>query len=77
MRNNTGAFNAPSREAIYYRIHKLAYGDDWSYDYETFVKYDAVNRGATATTQSATLPMIYAPTTPPMIINKNWRDELK
>lgn len=77
MRNNTGAFNAPSREAIYYRIHKLAYGDDWSYDYETFVKYDAVNRGATATTQNATLPMIYAPTTPPMIINKNWRDELK
>ena len=33
-------FNAPSREAIYYRIHKLAYGALWSYDYEEFVKWD-------------------------------------
>lgn len=33
-------FNAPSREAIYYRINKLAYGEDWEYDYETFVKFD-------------------------------------
>lgn len=33
-------FNAPSREAIYYRINKLAYGENWQYDYETFVKFD-------------------------------------
>jgi hypothetical protein len=37
-------FNAPSREAIYYRIHKLAYGEEWEYDYEEFVKWDAKNR---------------------------------
>ncbi len=37
-------FNAPSREAAYIRIHKLAYGRDWKYDYEEFVKYDEINR---------------------------------
>ena len=36
--------SAPSREAIYYRIHKLAYGASWKYDYETFVSWDAKNR---------------------------------
>ena len=35
-----GGFNAPSREAIYYRIHKLAFGTTWEYDYESFVKWD-------------------------------------
>ena len=44
MVSNEGRFNAPSREAIYFRMHKLAYGRDWEYDYETFVGYDAVNR---------------------------------
>lgn len=44
MRHNTGKFNAPSREAIYYRIHKLGYGDSWEYNYEDFVSYDAINR---------------------------------
>lgn len=36
-----GRFNAPSREAIYKRAMKLAYGDSWTYDYEEFVKFDA------------------------------------
>lgn len=77
MRYNTGGFNAPSREAIYYRIHKLAYGDEWTYDYETFVKYDEINRTTTTTTQSAGRPMIYKPTAPPVVMQKNWRDELR
>ncbi len=77
MRHNTGGFNAPSREAIYYRIHKLAYGDEWTYDYETFVKYDEINRTTTTTTQSAGRPMIYKPTAPPVVMQKNWRDELR
>lgn len=34
-------FNAPSREAIYKRAMKLAYGDSWTYDYEEFVRFDA------------------------------------
>ena len=48
MRHNTGGFNAPSREAIWYRIHKLAYGDSWEYDYEDFVEYDSVNRASSS-----------------------------
>ena len=44
MNDRTGGFNAPSREAIYIRIHKLAYGNSWTYDYEEFVAYDAKNR---------------------------------
>jgi hypothetical protein len=44
MRHNTGQFNAPSREAIYYRLHKLAYGSKWHYNLEEFIEYDVVNR---------------------------------
>ena len=38
-----GMFNAPSREAIYKRIHRLALGKEWQFDYETFVEYDQKN----------------------------------
>jgi len=44
MCSNEGGFNAPSREAIYFRMHKLAFGRDWIYDYETFAEYDTINR---------------------------------
>ena len=44
MKDNQGTFNAPSREAIWYRIHKLAYGSQWEYDFEVFAKYDSLNR---------------------------------
>ena len=44
MLDNTGRYNAPSRYTIWYRIHKLAYGDSWKGTYEDFVAYDAVNR---------------------------------
>ena len=44
MRDNAGRYNAPSREAIYYRLHKLAYGDEWEYDFEQFAEYDAISR---------------------------------
>lgn len=36
-------FNVPSREAIYKRIHSIAFGEDWQYDYETFVQQDLKN----------------------------------
>lgn len=39
-----GGFNPISRESMYRRIHKLAYGDSWEFDYETFVAFDAVCR---------------------------------
>ena len=44
MNNNAGGFNAPSREAIYYRLNKLAFGPEWELDYEEFAAYDAINR---------------------------------
>ena len=44
MRDNQGQFNAPSREAIWYRIHKLANGPDWQYSFDSFAEYDAINR---------------------------------
>ena len=44
MKDNQGAFNAPSREAIWYRIHKLAYGSGWKYDFDSFAEYDTKNR---------------------------------
>lgn len=40
---NEGGFNAVGREAIYRRIHFLAYGPSWKFDREEFVRYDAVN----------------------------------
>lgn len=44
MRNDAnGHYNAPSREAIYYRIQKLAYGKNWQYNFEDFVQWDLKN----------------------------------
>ena len=78
MRYNVGGFNAPSREAIYYRIHKLAYGEDWVYDYEDFVEYDAVNRSASASSaqkrRANYVEKAFVPTAPPVIIRHSWRD---
>ena len=78
MRDNTGGFNAPSREAIYYRIHKLAYGDDWEYDYEKFVEYDAINRAAAASApqkrRANYVEKQYEPLAPPVVVGKTWRE---
>lgn len=71
MRYNTGQYNAPSREAIYYKIHRLAYGSSWTYDHETFVEYDAVNRSAAALSAgrlSDNEKAAFRPTHPPIIV---------
>ncbi len=78
MRYNTGGFNAPSREAIWYRLHKLAYGDEWTYDYEAFVAYDALNR-KTSVSSGAWSPSRQAaarPTAPPVVVGKTWREAM-
>ena len=72
MRNNSGGFNAPSREAIYYRIHKLAYGDSWTYDYEGFVNWD-LNRRVRSRSVSVSQKK-YPLTAPPVIINARWEN---
>lgn len=79
MNQNVGGFNAPSRESIYYRIHKLAYGADWEYDYEKFVEWDAKNRKIEAETRGVPyrldIQKDFNPTHEPVIMNKSWRDE--
>ncbi len=76
MRYNVGGFNAPSREAIYYRIHKLAYGEDWEYDYEKFVEYDAINRNPA--TKSGRPNYVEKPKSyehcPPVVYDSSWRE---
>ena len=81
MRYNTGGFNAPSREAIYYRIHKLAYGDSWEYDYGDFVEYDAVNRATSASAPQKSrrnyVERPLEPTAPPVVVGKSWKNAMK
>lgn len=74
MRYNTGGFNAPSREAIYYRIHKLAYGDAWQYDYEEFATYDAINRRTEAGAYGGVPYRHGEPLHPPVVVKKSWRN---
>lgn len=71
MRDNTGGFNAPSREAIYYRIHKLAYGEDWQYDFEEFVEWD-LSRARTRSTGVTAKKIPH--TAPPVITKARWEN---
>ncbi len=78
MKTNFGKFNAPSREAIYYRIHKLAYGPSWVFDYEEFVAWDTKNFDTSA--QSAKTPSVLEmgyipPPSPPEVSDLTWREE--
>lgn len=45
-------FNAPSREAIYRHIMRLGLGEDWTFDYDTFVEADAAGRKQAAAAYS-------------------------
>lgn len=47
MNSNISWFNAPSREQIYKAIMTLSEGSTWTYKYEDFVTYDAINRTST------------------------------
>lgn len=75
---NVGGFNAPSREAIFNRIHHLAYGNDWQPDHEAFVAYDAINRTPSAAQERVRkaaavrddLPLLSAP----VVVGKTWRE---
>lgn len=74
MVSNIGEFNAPSREAIYYRIHKLAFGNSWNYDYEEFVKQDLKRTRSHQNTRSFnSMPKLHAP----VMVKKTWKDVIK
>ena len=40
MMNSGGEYSVPAREAIYKKIHKVAYGEEWQYSFEDFVAWD-------------------------------------
>lgn len=74
MRDNTGGYNAPSREAIFKRIMELS-GEE--YTWEKFVEYDAVNRGSAAKPASyrrRTVSSDFVPGAPPVYAGETWRD---
>lgn len=80
MDNNVGRFNAPSRYAIWQRIHKLAYGSNWNGTYEDFVTYDAINRKTAPTVH--TPARTYKAAQPsqrlsaPVVTGRTWRNAL-
>lgn len=81
MRYNTGGFNAPSRYAIWNRINKLAYGEDWIGIYEDFVAFDAPNRTPAAVARRAAkrfncVEKQLHPLAPPVVVGHGWREEL-
>lgn len=73
MNDNTGEFNAPSREAIYYRIHKLAYGENWVYDPEEFIGWD-LSRQRTTTRAVASPTKEAELTAPPVVMTGHWQN---
>ena len=40
MMNTGGEYSVPAREAIYKKIHKVAYGEEWQYNFDDFVTWD-------------------------------------
>ena len=83
MRYNEPAFNAPSREAIYKRAMRLAYGDSWTYDYEDFVEFDAPSRNTAASRSlrqapsAAQIEKWRKNHRPPVRVKGTWRDAKK
>lgn len=79
MMSNYGGYNAPSRKAIWYRIHKLAYGATWNGTYEDFVAADMASRTPASIarrnkqSQSAANKNL-PPLSAPVVINHSWRD---
>ena len=78
MNQNVGGFNAPSRYAIWYRIHKLAYGKEWTGTYEDFVKYDMEIRTKAGTTGQRTrqnyVEKQLPPLAPPVVLSRDWHE---
>lgn len=83
MRYNDAPFNAPSREHIYKTVMQMSEGSSWSYNYEEFVQYDAINRNV-----SITRGLQKQPTEkqmdkwrkshrPPVKMKGTWRDAVK
>lgn len=83
MRYNDSPFNAPSRERIYQVIMEMSEGSSWTYDYEEFVRIDAVSRSYAATRALKAVPSISTRENwrkrhrAPIQINGSWKDAKK
>lgn len=84
MRYNDTPFNAPSREEIYKRVMKESEGDSWTYDYETFVAFDAPGHEqfvnslkSRARGEKSSEVQLMQRTAPPVFLKGTWRDVLK
>ena len=67
-------FNAPSRAAIYNRIHKLAYGESWTFDYEEFVNWDLSRSRTVSHAVVAPVSTQIEQTAPPVTYNRRWEN---
>ena len=78
-------FNAPSREAIYKAVMRISEGEDWTYDYNTFVAFDAPMRKAYHRTMEKPLSgnvnldvqQRQVKLRPPKVYKGSWRDASK
>jgi len=83
MRYNNTPFNAPSREEIYKRVMKESEGDSWTYDYETFVAFDAPGHEqfvnslkSRARGEKSSEVQLMQRTAPPVFLKGTWCDAL-
>ena len=88
MRYNDCPFNAPSREAIYKYVMQESESPDWTYNYETFVAFDAAGRAEFAnylySSAANRTPakrqgsrQLRQLTAPPVAVKGTWRDKLR
>ena len=77
--NGGGAFNAPSRQAIWYRIMKLSQGAQWTGNYEDFVAYDLAHptEPATKAARPNYVEKEFEPLAKPVIHNRSWREVIE
>ncbi len=73
MNKNVGVFNAPSRAQIYRRVMSIAYDWNWTFDYESFVNFDAPFREryySSSTMMAPDLGIVntFIPLAPPVLI---------
>lgn len=75
MNDNTGEFNAPSRKAIYVRIHKMIFGEAWSWEdnKDDFLEWDRnniFNSYSLRSVSSRAINQNHIPLAPPVITFK-------
>ena len=83
MTSTDTRFNAPSRQAIWYRINKLTQGADWIGSYEDFVQFDLTTNVAPAParrvqgrTEEPRVPRLKELRgAPPVVKTITWREE--